>query len=47
MTLKLRHTLSRADPGFLLLTSAGGFVSDVLGVLFARGPVALTPASRP
>ena len=47
MTATTRRILLRANAVFLLVAAAGGFASDVLGIFYARGPVASIVASAP
>jgi len=42
-----RQTLLRANAIFLLVASAGGFGSDLLGAFFAVGPMASIVAAAP
>jgi hypothetical protein len=47
MTPTVRNAILRADAIFLLVASAGGFASDLVGAFLARGPVAPILASAP
>ena len=47
MSPKNRRLLLRANATFLLLASAGGMWSDILGAFFARGHVAPVLANAP
>ena len=47
MTTTIRQAILRANAIFLLIAAAGGIVSDVLGIFFARGPVASIAAAAP
>jgi hypothetical protein len=47
MTPTARRNLLCANAIFLLAAAAAGFASDVLGIFYARGPVASVVASAP
>ena len=47
MTAAARRMLLRANAIFLLVAAGGGFASDVLGIFYARGPVASVVAAAP
>jgi hypothetical protein len=47
MTSATRRSILRSDALFLGIAGAGGFVSDVLGVFYARGPVGTIVAAAP
>jgi hypothetical protein len=47
MTPTIRTTILRANAIFLLIASAGGFTSDLVGAFLARGPVAPILAGAP
>jgi hypothetical protein len=43
----IRNFILRANAAFLCVAAAGGFMSDVAGIFFARGPVAAVVAAAP
>jgi hypothetical protein len=47
MTATIRTATLRVDAVFLLVASAGGFVSDIVGAFLGRGPVAPILAGAP
>lgn len=40
MSLRTRRSILRANAVYLLLASTGGFIADVSGIFFSRGPQA-------
>jgi hypothetical protein len=47
MTPAIRTAILRANAIFLLIASTGGFVTDISGAFFARGPFSPIVASAP